>query len=178
MAPLPSNNTGCLFVDYTGCGEQHTMLIRYGAAGSAAAAMTVADALLSSLDPALLLITIDQVRDRPAGSNVSLPITWTGAGSYGSGAGTHDQTADFCDFVGRSNDGRRCRISVFCFGEKVDTTNHDFRVLTSEATAIGDAVAALEAGVGAPVSIGGLAVSWHQYADIGTNAYWRNRIRS
>jgi hypothetical protein len=177
MTPLPANNTGVLFVDYSVCGENHTMEVRYDGGGSVADAAVFADQLLTAASPGLFLLTILGTRHRAAGSNVSLPTIWPGSATYGSGSGAHYQSAWYADLVGRSDDGRRCRIAVFGFQEVADTTNNDYRVLRSESSIADDMVAAAEAGVHAPASIGGFLCSWHQYINIGVNAYWRNRIR-
>ncbi len=177
MAPLPSNNTAVLFVDYSGCGENHTLQIRFAAPGIIADAMGIADGLLAALGATIREITITGARVRAAGSNVTIPVAWTGAATYGSGAGSHNESAYYVDFVGRSVDGRRCRVAVFCVGVPADATNQDFRLTRSESGGVDAALTVLEAGSGAPVSISGLAVSWHQYGNIGTNAYWRNQIR-
>lgn len=177
MAPLPVNSTATLFVDYQTCGEGHTLQIRFGVGGSAGDAMTVADALLTALSGELRLITIQGARVRDLGGSVTYPVTWTGAATYGSGAGLHFETAYYMDFVGRSLDGRKCRVSVFGHAAPADLTGDDFRMFASDSSAVANALTALEADPNTPVSISGDTVNWHQYADIGTNAYWRNRIR-
>jgi len=177
MAPLPSNNTAVLFVDYTGCGEGHTAQVRYGTGSSATDAMTLLDAVWTAMTPRLRLVTITGARVRDIGTNVTYPVTWTGASTYGSGAGFHFESAYYADFVGRSIDGRRCRLAFFCAIAPADVTNDDFRVTAAENSDVDDAITALNAGSDVPVTISGGAVNWQLYTNIGTNAYWRNRIR-
>jgi len=177
MAPLPSNSTAVLFVDYSGCGEDHTLQVRYGSGSSANDAMTLLDAVWSAMSPRLRLVTISGARVRDISTNVTYPVTWTGASTYGSGAGVHFEAAYYADFVGRSIDGRRCRLAFFCAAAPADVTNDDFRVTAAENADVSDAIDALNAGSDVPVSISGQAVNWQLYANIGTNAYWRNRLR-
>ena len=176
MAPLPTNNTAVLFVDYSTCLENHTVQMRYASDSSASEAMTALDAFLTGLDVTLNEVTILGARVRDEGSNVTYPVTWTGDATYGASAGTHEKSAWFIDFVGRSIDGRRCRIEMFGAVAAFDGTQHDYRIETDNTT-VAAALAALEANGSAPCSISGLAVNWHQYANLGVNAYWRNRIR-
>jgi len=177
MAPLPSNTTAVLFVDYTVCGEGHTLQLRYGTGATFSTAMTVVDNLLTAMASLLRLITITGARVRDLGSNVTYPVTWSGSATYGSGAGTHNESAYYFDFIGRSVDGRRVRIAIFGAVSDYDGTNNDFRLNTAESTPVANAFAALTGGSDVPVSISGLVVSWHTYANMGANAYWRNRIR-
>lgn len=177
MAPIPSNNTGVLFVDYNTCGEDHTIQMRYGSGGSVTDAMTVMENFLNALDPGLNLVTIIGARERAAGGNVTFPVAWTGAATYGGSAGTREKTAQYIDFVGRSVGGVRLRVAMFGVGDVVDTTEHDYRFSRAASAVVDDALTALEASAVAPVAADGDAVSWHQYANVGVNAYWRNRIR-
>ncbi len=177
MAPLPSNNTGVLFVDYNTCGEDHTIQCRFNAAASFNDSMALMDGFLTAISASTQLITITGARVRDVGSNVTYPVTWTGAATYGSGAGTHDQAAWFFDFVGRSIGGRRVRMAVFGAQTIVDGSGHDYRLDTGTAS-IAAAIAALESDGNACCAIDGDAPSWHQYANSGVNAYWRNHIRA
>lgn len=177
MPALPGNNTAVLYVDYTVGTFTHTMQFRFNASGSASDAMAAADAFLTALSAGLVTLNITGARVRDAGGSVSYPVTWTGASSYGSGGANPDNSAYFFDFVGRSLDGRRCRVSVFGNSAAADNTQHDFRLNASASATIANAIAALEADPNTPCSISGDTVNWHQYANVGTNAYWRNHIR-
>lgn len=177
MAPLPNNSTGVLYVDYTTEGEEHTLQLRFGDPGSFNDAMDVAVALFAAMDSFLYSISSIACRVRDAGGNVTYPVSWTGDEAYGSSTEGHYATAQYADFVGRSIDGRRCRVAFFGVKGIVDTTGKDFR-FPSSTTWVGDVLAALRAGDTSPVSISGLVVNWYDYADTGINAYWRNRIRA
>lgn len=175
MAPLPSNTTGVVFVDYTVGGEEHTIQCRYSASGSAAGAMTVIADFLAALTSVLETITITGARHRPAGSTITLPMVWTGAATYGSGVATRAQSAWYYDFIGRSPDGRRVRMSVFGANAMTDIAEGDYRIPIVGAF-IG-AKAVLDAAPDDAVTISGDTPVWYTYANTGVNAYWRNRIR-
>jgi len=177
MAPLPINNTACLFLDYSTCGREHTAMIRYDDTASSGDAMAVMDAFLTALDPGLTQLDVIGARVRDLGGAVTYPVTWTGAAQYGTTIGPTYKSAAYLDFVGRSIDGRRCRVAIFGPGDFFDATNEDYRFTTGDSAVVASAVAVLEAGIGTPCSISGLAVNWNQYANTGVNAYWRNHIR-
>jgi len=176
MAPLPSNNTGVLFIDYETCGINHTLQARFDGVQSFNDSMALLDGFLTALDPAMYQINILGARVRDQGGNVTYPVTWTGAASYGNAPGPKQAGAWYFDFIGRSIGGRRCRIEVFGAPVVADETGEDYR-LPAATSYIGAALAALESDGGAVCAIDGDAVNWHQYANTGVNAYWRNRIR-
>jgi hypothetical protein len=60
---------------------------------------------------------------------------------------------------------------------QADTSSEDYRLTTGESAPVAAALAVLEAGSGTPVAIDGDPVNFHQYANMGVNAYWRNHIR-
>lgn len=176
MAPLPNNNTAVFYLDYSCEGKPHTLQIRYGTGSSALEAAGVADAFLSALGTNMYVMTIQGARVRDAGANVTYPVDWDGDNTYGSSTVGAYATAQYVNFVGRSIDGRRCRIAVFGWKGIVDDSDKNFRfpVSTDWVTA---GLAALEALPFCPVSISGEVVNWQQYANTGINAYWRNHIR-
>lgn len=175
MAPLPSNTTAVLFVDYSTGSENHTLQVRYGTGGSTAGAMDFVDAFLTALDDTIFTMTILAARVRDIGTNVTYPVTWTGASTYGAGVAAHDQSAWYIDFVGRSIGGRRVRLAVFGAAAVSDSAGHDYRLPATGN--IADALTQIELSSDFPVAIDGDPAGWHQYANMGVNAYWRNRIR-
>lgn len=177
MAPLPSNNTAVYFLDYEVESHQHTIQARFGSGGSVNDAAAFLDAFLTAFGTNIYLLTIIGARVRDVGSDVTYPVTWDGAATYGSSTEGEYASAQYIDFIGRSIDGRRCRIAVFGVKGIVDTGQKDFR-LASGVAYVGAALAVLEASSDVPVSISGEPVNWHQYANTGINAYWRNHIRA
>lgn len=177
MAALPSNSTDVLYVDYTTCGEPHTIQMRFNDDGSVTEAMSKVDEVLTALSPLLRLITITGARVRAMGGSVSLPVTWGGDATYGSGAGVHFETAYYADMIGRSDLGVRVRMAVFGFHAPADITNDDFRLTAAESSDVSNAIDALNASTGVAIAVDGLHATWYPYINVGTNAYWRNHIR-
>lgn len=177
MAALPGNNTAVLYLDYTTCGENHTGQYRFAAPASVNDAMNVADAFYTAISAALNLVNIRGARVRDAGGAVSYPVTWTGASSYGGTGTPHEESAYYISFVGRSLGGHRNRVFTFGYGEAADVSGHDFRVQAADSTLVAAALAVLESTSGTPCAIDGDDTNWHQYANLGVNAYWRNKIR-
>lgn len=177
MAPLPSNSTDVLFVDYTTCGESHTLQMRFNDDGSVTEAMSKVDEVLTAISSRLRLITITGARVRGAGGSVSLPVTWSGDPTYGTGSGAHFESAYFADFIGRSDLGRRVRMSVFGLNIPADTSGEDFRITSGEDAGVSAAVTALNASTGVAIAVDGVSATWYPYVNIGANAYWRNHIR-
>lgn len=175
MPPLPSNTTGVVFVDYSVGGHDHTIEARYSASGSQAGAMTVIDDLLTSLAAVLFTLTINGARHRPALSNVTLPVPWTGAATYGSGVAVPAQSAWYYNFIGRAPSGRRARIGVFGSNAVTDISAGDYRIPIVGAFV--GARAVLDAAPDDAVAIDGDTPVWYDYVNCGVNAYWRNRIR-
>jgi hypothetical protein len=84
-------------------------------------------------------------------------------------------TANYIDFVGRDTDGVRVRVAVF--GANFTTLGDDYRASASESAFVGDAIAQLTSDAQMFWTVAGNVPVWNNYADIGTNAYWRNKIR-
>lgn len=175
MAPLPVNNTGCLFVDYSVAGENHTLLGRYSDGNGPIDTAGALDEFLTALGTSMYEMTILGARHRPAGSTITVPFTWTGESTYGSDGGDHANTAWYMDFVGRSPGGRRVRLAIFGSKNFEDSVDHDYRLPATGALA--DALAVLVSASGFIVAIDGEDPNWYNYVNVGVNAYWRNRIR-
>lgn len=176
MAALDPSNTARLYVDYEVAGQNHTLQCRLGTGVLTTDGMDVVADFLDALSSALYLVTVLGARFSASGSNVSNPVPWSGDPTYGADVGPPNASANYLDFVGRSNDGRRVRVAVF--GARfVAASAGDFRATGGEVAAIGDALAVLLDTEGQFVTVSGLQPSWKQYANTGNNAYWRNHIR-
>ena len=175
MAPLPTNGTKRWFLDYTVAAQQHTVMMRSSDIVDEATASAAFELLFSSLDSQLFTTVIDGMRVSDAGTNFSLPATYSGDTTFGSGTPTNDRTAQYVDFVGRSVGGRRVRVAVFGFA--TPTTNGDFRATPGEIPAIGSALTAISGSSDLWIAIDGNPVVWQNYANTGYNAYWQRAIR-
>ena len=175
MAPINPNNTQRFFVDYTTCGEAHTLLCRAGSTVTAADAGATIAAFLATLDSQLRLVTITGFRSAAPGTNITVPETWPGDATYGDGAGSHFETAQYLDFVGRGSTGHRVRVAVF--GAINSHVGDDYRMTSAESTVVADALAALTSDGDIFLDVDYQVPVWHTYANLGVNAYWRNKVR-
>jgi len=132
---------------------------------------------LLAIEPVLRELTIVGLRKRDAGSTVSLPIVWGHASTYGTGAGSHNESANYFDFVGRADTGRRARVAVFGTNIQADTSGNDYRFASASEANVAAAVVELNAHSDIWLALDGFKPTWYQYANVGNNAYWRNRIR-
>ncbi len=176
MTPLPENNTAVFFLDYTTCQEGHTLQCRYTDAATVADAMTSVDAFLTALGNSHRIWNITGARNRAEGAVVSTDVVWTGSATYGTGGGTHYESSQFYDFVGRSLGGRRVRAAIFGATTLNDTA--DFRIPEDFDVAFSGALAVLDASADTFVAIDGQQATWKRYVNLGQNAYWRNHIRA
>lgn len=174
MAPLPFNSTNVLFVDYTTCGSQHTLQVRFGDA-ALGVAMTDAADFLAALGNSHRLMTINGARFQAQGSDVTEDATWGGAASYGTGAGIRSEGAQYYDFIGRSPAGRRVRLAVF--GAIRNNQDGLYRATGADDAAFAAALVVLRREGTSFLAIDGTHAIWKNYVNLGDNAYWRNHIR-
>lgn len=175
MAPLPANNTKRYFLDYSVGGVEHTLLMRVATGTDDSLASGAFEDLLTELSAQLYSLTVLGMRVSAEGSDISLPATYSGATSFGSGAADKVGTAGYVTFLGRTADGRRTRISIF--GNKTVQVGGDFRASGTEVGDFVDAIAWLQGNPSYFRSISGLGTTWYPYADTGYNSYWRNKLR-
>ena len=175
MAPLPPNNTGRYFFDYSVGSIEHTGMIRANAVVSPAAMGTQIDNLMNALAPGLFVTTFVRLRWAPSGSNITTPVTSGFEGTtWGAGTPTADDIPSFLDFVGRSVGGRRCRFALFThkFGLS------GYRITTGENTTIALALPNIQLGANSWLAIDNTKPVWYPYVDTGFNAYWQREVRS
>ena len=175
LAPINPNNTQRYWVDYTTCGEQHSLQCRAVSTVTDADAGATMAAFLNAVSVWTRLITIDGFRRAAPGSNVTTSVTWPGSATYGSGAGSHYETAQYVDFIGRGPTGRRVRASVF--GVNFSSLGGDYRISSAESPAVAAAIAELTSDAEIFVDVEYEIPVWHPYANCGVNAYWRNKVR-
>jgi hypothetical protein len=180
MAPLPSNNTGRLFVDYGANGHEHTVLFRYGGAGNPT--VTFQDNLdnfLALMNPFMPTDwTFLGARVSPAGSNVSVPFAFVPTPFDGAVQMQAGEAPAFLSFVGRSGTGRRGRI--YFLGCGISPANElgahaDYRLTGGESQSV--AALLTQANVCDFLAVDGNEVIWNQYVNLGYHAYWQKRVR-
>jgi hypothetical protein len=172
MAPLSPDNTDRYRFHYTVTSHSHTMEIR--SAGGVIIAASVVNNLLTALDTDIFSLVIDFVEFAPMGSSIFNPVVSPIDGNtYGSGAGTTEQVANFINFIARSTGGRRLRLAVF----GIIGMGTDYRFIAGEDALVDDAIASLVFAGGNITCIDGLTPVWKSYANAGRNAYWQKALR-
>lgn len=175
MASLPPNSTARVKIFYEVCGHTHSAQIRYAAPNTVADVITEFNSLVTAIGAAFYDSSFIGAQDAGLLSDVFNDVAGDWPVGWGSGAGQPSDTANYCDFVGRSTDGKRVRFALF--GLITPTSNGNYRTLTTESTAVDAAVQVLNDAEGTFLSINGFQPIWKSYVDIGINAYWRNKIR-
>jgi len=175
MPPISPDNTQRFWVDYTVATKGHSLMCRAGSTVVASDAGATMAAFIDALATQFYLITIDGFRSAAPGTNISVPETWPGDATYGSGAGDPKDSASYYDFVGRGSTGHRVRVALF--GAKNASVGGDYRVTGAEQSEVTAALAALTSDGDIFLDIDYEVPVWHPYANCGVNAYWRNKIR-
>jgi hypothetical protein len=176
MAPLPANNTNRLFLDYSDGINAHTISWRFAAPSSLNAAKAALDDFLTTLSPALYLITVLGARQQVNGTNVSLPTAWTGAGTYGTGTMPAVNAPRELRFLGRGPDGRKVSVSVY--GGDFATPG-TYRINSADDADIAGAIGSLDNASAASdwVTISGTKPVVYDYADVNFNSFWEAAAR-
>jgi hypothetical protein len=176
MAPYPPQTTARLWVDYSDGLHNHSAMFRFATIAGTGNAMDGADEFLTALSPDLVTITILGARAAAEGSVISVPLIWTGAAVYGSGAQTGvNEPKELC-FVGRTGLGTMAKW--FMYGSKAGIPN-SYRYFPGELASLDAGVAALRGRVtdGTWVAIDTQPPSVYPYINIQWNSYWESQQR-
>lgn len=174
MAPLAVDNTQRFFLDYSTTNLSHTMMVRTTTPTSGGAFSSFMNAFLTALAPELSLITIDGARVAQINTNVSIPIVWSGAATYGTGSEPLNFRPRQLAFLGRTANGRRARL--FVYGGDFTSPN-DFRITRAANANIDAAYDVLELNPQFFAAIDGLATVKYGYVDVNFNSYWEREVR-
>lgn len=175
MAPLPENNTGRLFIEYTSAGRAHTLLLRYpdevdgaDAAGFAGPVIAAMKGVMASND------AVTGARFSAAGSNVSFPVAIVTGPGTGSAWTDPDAGAGFASWTGRSADGRDVKYTVFNTNVNPDTLG--YRALVP-GTVWQDFLDAIDEATVKPRTISEGIPFMNSYVNYGYNSYWQRKLR-
>lgn len=176
MAPLPEDNTARLWVSYDDGYNEHSVMFRTSNPLDIEGGISYADQFLAALAPILYEITITGARFATVGTNVSNPVLWTGASTYGTFLMPQELAPRALTFLARSSGGRRARWSVY--GLSLPTPAN-YRITNSEEAAVLAANTVLNAAQndGWAVTIDGLNPVTYPYADVNFNSYWEAEAR-
>lgn len=176
MAPLPENNTPRFWLDYNDSRNSHSLMVRYAASAGVSAAMDFLDALLTALSADLYLITVEGARASASGSNISLPVAWTGAATYGADPMPFNRRPYEMRFLSRSVTGRRGSMSIY--GAKFGIPD-DFRIARDADPQLSNAFTAWETAI---ANLDIIAIDFsepipYDYVSINYNSYWEEQSR-
>jgi len=181
MAPLPSNNTAVLYIDYTTGARQHTFQCRYIEATPANAILAVG----SFLDALKLVLTagwrVLAARTRAVGAVITLPTTLSPfltsfAGDSGQGLDGFNEAREFV-WVGRGLQAGR-RVEVSLYGLVLGTPN-DYRYEAAGGPpSLANARTQLGVAPNTFSTVSGEAALWYPYVNVNYNSYWESRSRA
>lgn len=178
MAPLPQNNTSRAWVEYNDGVNDHVAMFRFDATAlSVAAALSLYADFLSDIEEFLYLITIAGAKWAEQGSDISVPVTWPGASTYGSDPMATLLGPRETRWVGRDTSGRRVSFSLY--GCKY-TSPDSYRIISSGANLPNLGVIAINTASadGAMLTIGGNRATMKNYVDVNFNSYWEAEART
>ena len=177
MAPLPENSTDRFWLDYTDGINDHSLLVRFnGEFATVNAVMGSVQGFLEALSPELYTLTIQGARVSAQGSNISVPVPWSGNVTYGQFAMPNELSPRQLCFLGRDGFGRRARWFVFGW----DAPPPDpFRIGITPATAFDNALIAIRDGQQESIwlTIAGQVPTMYTYVDVNYNSYYEAKAR-
>jgi hypothetical protein len=176
MAPLPASNTPRFWLDYSDGVNDHSLLFRYAASAGLATTMTFVNQFLENLATDLYLLTIIGARAAASGSNISSPVDWTGASTYGTGAMPAVSAPVEIDYVGRTTLGHMAKWFVYGWSAGVPAA---YRFPVVDLTSLANTFLVLRAAVaaGTVIAIDGEKPSVYPYVNIQNNSYWETQAR-
>lgn len=175
MAPLPPSNTERWKYTYSNAIAEHSFIFRLVDGSDIADADAVVSALMTFYDDLVVESTITGVEFAAEGSDIFNPRAGSTVvgDTFGTTAANLTSNAVAATLIGRSEDGRRSRLSIFGWFGAVS----EYRLTVAENTDLGVLIAFLNAGTTPLISIGGIGVVYKQYIDIKANDHWVGRAR-
>lgn len=177
MAPLPYNNTGIYFVDYSVGDAAHTMQIRIEDQSLVPDAAELVNDILVTFGTNLANdFTIEGARYQAPGANFSLPALPPNQPTVGAAAIGGVNIPRFISWVGRGSDTAR-RVRLYLYGVVFGTPD-DYRLTGTELQAAADTVQLLRnTSPNVATTIAGDEPIWSPYANVGYNSYWERERR-
>lgn len=175
MPVTPQNTTDTLFVDYAFQDQQRSFQLHQRLGGDGAQLDNVAQSFLNQLAPLMdPTWVITGVRVRFAGTNVSLPIPPFVINAAGGTLTSGINKPRFVSFVGRSNTGKRSRLSIYGINL---TLEDDYRMEAGDNAALDAARAVLNVSSNVIGAVDGSLLTWYPYYNWGFNAYHQREAR-
>ena len=175
MAPLASNLTARVFIEYTCVGVPHTTLIRLEATAIAADGVTIYNSFTTAAKG--LLDTSDSftgARFSAAGTNVSFPLSVSAVLGTSAIAEVNDQKATFVSVTGRSVDGRDAKIGLFTPTTTLSANEYRYTTVAGPSATF---LAWFATNAAQLRSVSNSQVIWNTYLNYGVSAYWQRKLR-
>lgn len=188
MAPLPTTNTGRLFLDYTSNGIVHTQCLRFQAGVSVTDAL--ATAILYATELAVIMRSDDAwtaARWSASGQTISNPAAWLPISGDQTGpfvTWAEDPESKCYTYGGRDGlFGRKLLLRFFHPLALASWPASNRRALSNAdviSAALQNAVDKLsgEEATAPLVSIAGQELTYYPYANYGSNGYWQREQRT
>ncbi len=176
MEALPADNTARIWLDYQTGGAKHSIMLRTANIISAETVLDVFNAMLTAMSADLFQWDILGARIASAGSNVTLPLTWTGPGTYGSGSGAGVNTPRQVTVVGRTSLGRRWTMQLYGVDINPPAT---YRAPTISVANLAAGLVELQDAFdeGVICGIDAMPVRIYDYVNFGYNDHWVKEAR-
>ncbi len=176
MEALPPDNTARIWLDYLTGGAKHSIMLRTANIISADTVLDVFNAMLTAMSASLFQWDILGARIASAGSNVTLPLTWTGPGTYGAGSGAGVNTPRQVTAVGRTSLGRRWTMQLYGVNLNPPAT---YRAPTISVANLAAGLVELQDAFdeGTICGIDAMPVRIYDYVNFGYNDHWVKEAR-
>jgi hypothetical protein len=176
MEPLEPWNTARVWLDYQTGGAKHSIMLRTAQNIQSSVVLEVFDAMLTAMSSSLFQWDILGARIASAGSNVSLPLTWTGSATYGAGSGAGVNTPRQVTVIGRTVLGRRWSMQLYGVNENPPAT---YRAATIAVPNLAAGLAELQAAFDEVVICGidAAPVNLYDYVNFNYNDHWVKEAR-
>lgn len=174
MAALDPNNTARAYVDYEVAGQEHTFMTRIVEDATDAEVSAEISSVFTAWGPLVFLCTFLRFRRSIIHSNVTLPSTWTGAATWGSGVGPANTVPNFWSITGRDVLGHKVRWDMYGKGASF---NSQFRLQAADDSTVEAVIAAIDATEGTFVTIADRTPLLNSYMNEAVSAYWQRQLR-
>lgn len=175
MAPLPPSGTERWKYTYQNAITTHSVQFRLTTPGNVSTADSIMNAIMTYYDDLVTESTIISLEVAAEGSdifNVSGSSTVVGT-TFGTTAANPTSNAVAATLIGRGNDGRRARISIFGWFGAVS----NYRLTVAEDADLGILVDFLNDPELPLITISGSGAIWKPYIDIKSNDHWVGKAR-
>lgn len=175
MANFPPSTTRRYFLDYTTQNRSHTLMCRTQEGALDDEVVNWYVQVLLAIAPLVTPWSIKGLRRSDHMSNVSYPLAWTGAATYGTeNLPSTNQSPKYMSAVGRDIIGSKVRYFFYGTAYQPDA---NWRMTPNEDGNVNTILAALRSDDAIGVTVSNRTPFLNRYLNIGYNAYWQRQQR-